>query len=310
LMIVGFENDYADPHVRTMISDYHVSGVNLLRRNVKDSSQVKKMISDLQGLSSTTLFIATDQEGGSYIRFKFLSQLKPQSEITTPQEAESVARGRATELLDLGVNMNFSPVLDNVSDPKSYLYVRTFATTSESTGILGASMMKGYEKGNVIPVAKHFPGYGNILPDPHTNEAVLSIDRKELEQNLIPFKKVIDGGAKAIMTAHIRIPSVDDKPATLSVVFLKEILRDRIGFKGVIITDDLEMASAGGENIGRIAVDSIKAGADMVISTFTPSKQIEVFNALKQSVQKGEISEERINESVERILRLKEGLEI
>ena len=132
---------------------------------------------------------------------------------------------------------------------------------------------------------------------------------EKLELNIIPFRKVIDdNSAIAIMTAHILIPKVDKKVATLSSKFLNEILRKQMDFGGVIITDDLEMISAG-KTIGRSAVDAIKAGADMIISTYTPEKQIEIFNSLKDSVLNGDITEEKINESVARILNLKTALE-
>ena len=305
LLIVGFEHDYADDHIKAMISKYHIGGVNLLKRNVKDKTQIKNLIENLQTISTVPLFIAADQEGGGASRFNFLEQLTPQVKIDGNKQAEKVAFERALELKGLGINMNFSPVLDYVSDPNSYLYTRTFGAEVEDIAELGGAMINGYRNGGIIPVAKHFPGYGNLLIDPHTNKASLVISSEELEQNLIPFKKVVAGNsAIAIMTAHISIPSIDTKPATLSSKFLDEILRKRFGFKGVIITDDIEMVSAG-NSIEEVAVEAVKAGADMIISTYTPEKQIRIFNALKYAVLDGRIQEERIDESVARILELK-----
>ena len=308
MMIIGFEHQYLDDHIRKMITRYHIGGVNLLGRNVKDENQVKQLVASLQKITTIPLFIATDQEGGKVVRFNFLSELTPQIKIKDSRQAEQVAFDRAKELRELGVNMNFSPVLDYVSHDKSYLYSRTFAVNPNLTGELGSAMIRGYKKGGVIPVAKHFPGYGNIFPDPHTNQATLNINREELGLNLTPFQKVVGGNsAVAIMTAHILIPVVDTKPATLSTKFLSEILRKQIGFDGVIITDDLEMISAG-KVIEQSAVDAIKAGADMIISTYTLEKQIRIFDSLKNSVLNGDITEERINESVTRILSLKNSI--
>ncbi len=305
MLIIGFEHQYLDDHIRNMITRYHIGGVNLLGRNVRDKNQVKQLIADLQRITTIPLFIATDQEGGKVTRFNFLSELTPQITIRNNRQAEQIAINRAKELRGLGVNMNFSPVLDYVSDSKSYLYNRTFGTKPVTTGELGSAMIKGYRKGGIIPVAKHFPGYGNIFPDPHKNQATLDIDSEELESNLIPFREVIDdNSAIAIMTAHILIPEIDERVATLSSEFLNEILRKRLGFNGVIITDDLEMISVG-KTIEQSAVDAVEAGADIIISTYTPEKQIRIFNSLKNSVLNDGITEERINESVVRILNLK-----
>lgn len=308
MLIVGFEHKNLDEHIKNMIIEYHVGGINLLGRNVKDKDQVKKLTTDLQKIADIPLFIATDQEGGKISRFQFLRGMTPQIKIKDNEYAEQVAFDRARELRDLGVNMNFSPVVDYVSNRDSYLYNRTFGATPDMTGELGGAMVRGYIKGGVIPVVKHFPGYGNIFPDPHKNQAILNITREELGLYLASFRKIIeDNSVGAIMTAHILIPEVDDKIATLSTKFLHDILREQLGFNGVIMTDELEMVSAG-KLIEQSAVDTIKASADIVISTYTPQKQINIFNRLKEAVLSGEIPEKRIDESIGRILRLKSVL--
>lgn len=308
ILIVGFEHSYLDEHIKDMITTYHVGGVNLLGRNVKDIDQVKKLTTDLQTIADIPLFIATDQEGGKISRFQFLREMTPQIKIKDTEYAEQVAFDRARELRDLGVNMNFSPVVDYVSGRDSYLYNRTFGATPDTTGELGGAMVRGYIKGGVIPVVKHFPGYGNIAPDPHKNQAISNITAEELELYLVSFRNIIeDNPVVAIMTAHILIPEVDAKIATVSSEFLHKILRRQLGFNGVIITDELEMASAG-VSVEQSAVDAIKAGADIVISTYTPQKQINIFDRLKEAVLSGEIPEKRIDESVGRILRIKSAL--
>ncbi len=305
MLIVGFEHNYVDSHIKMMIEKYHIGGINLLKRNVKDKNQITEMISQLQKLSDIPIFISTDQEGGAFSRFKFLKELTVQTKIMSVEKAEALAYKRAIELRALGVNMNYSPVLDYVSDPKSYLYSRTFGTSPEKIGDLGNAMIKGYMKGGVIPVSKHFPGYGNIYPDPHKNEAVTNISSDDFLTNLLPFIEVIqDNREGAIMTAHIKIPSIDAKPATESHRILTQILRDKLGFEGIIITDDMEMASVG-TSTENSALEAVKAGADMIISTYTPEKHIKIFNRLKEAVNNGEIAEEKIDKSVERILKLK-----
>ena len=207
-----------------------------------------------------------------------------------------------------GITTNFSPILDYVSDPSSYLYNRTFKTNPETSAALGSAMVRGYLQGGIVPVIKHFPGYGNASLDPHTSEVTLTLKESEFDTYLLPFKEVLkEHPTVPLMVAHIIIPTIDTKPATRSPVFLSEILRNQIGFEGVIITDDIEMTSVG-EEVGRAALEAIIAGADIIVSTKTPRKQIEVLNHLKEAVQNGTLTEERVNESVRRILTLKQGL--
>ena len=308
LLIVGFVDKYLDSHIENMIKNYHIGGVNLLGRNVQDAGQVKKLISDMQNISTVPLFIGTDQEGGTVIRFKFLKELASQLKITSSTEAEKIAFNRGKELRGLGVNMNFSPVVDYVSDIDSYLYKRTFGVNEVMTGELANAMIDGYKRGGVVAVAKHFPGYGNVVLDPHRNESLLLIKSQELEKNLIPFKKVIDNKSTgAIMTAHIVIPEIDSKPATLSFKFLTEILRQKLGFNGVVITDDIEMVSVE-KSVEETAVKAILAGNDMIIDTYTSKNATLIFNRLKKAILDSEISEERIDQSVVRILKLKSSL--
>lgn len=307
LLIVGFENKYIDDHIKKMIMQHHVGGINLLSRNVENQNQIKELVSGLQKMSEVPLFIATDQEGGNVSRFRFLGELTPQSEIKNVAQASAVALKRAQELKKIGINMNFSPALDYVSDNNSYLYNRTFHTDPNNIGELGVAMISGYIKGGIIPVAKHFPGYGNVLSDPHNNKAFLNIDKELLNLNLLPFRRVLSSNSTlAVMTAHVIIPFLDSKPATLSSKFINRILREDIGFSGVTITDDLEMVSSLVDvSIEQAAVDAINAGNDIIISTFTPWKQIKIFEKLKNAVLNGEIEEVRVNESVVRILKLK-----
>jgi len=306
MLIIGFEHTYLDKHAKKMIVQYHIGGVNLLGRNAQKRDQIKKLTTNLQKIAKIPLFIATDQEGGKFNRFKFFHELTPQIKISRNKQAEQIAFDRAKELVGIGVNMNFSPLLDYVSDTKAYLYSRTFAVDAPTTGDLGGAMIRGYLKGGVIPVAKHFPGYGNISLDPHRNTARLKTNNSELEQSLTPFRKIIaDHPVMAIMTAHIIIPEVDNKPATISSRFVSKILREELGFNGVVITDDIEMISAGNAPIEQLAVDAVKAGVDIIISTYTPEKQIKIFNRLKKAVLDKEIAETMIDKSVIRILNLK-----
>ncbi len=305
MLIIGLPGKNLDPDTIEMIKDYNVGGFNLLGRNILDESQSRDLISQMQNFANIPLFIATDQEGGDVIRFNFFSELTQQVEIKNTEDAFKISKKRGEELSSIGVNMNFAPVLDYVTDRNSYLYKRTFGTTPEKISELGIEMIKGYESSGVIPVAKHFPGYGNISLDPHKKGVSISISKEDLENNILPFKKVIEKYPYVpIMTAHIVVPIVDDKPATLSEKFLVDILRGELGFKGVIISDDMEMVSVGG-NIAENSLKAILSGVDIIISTYSRDIQKQIYERILEAVDNGEISEDRINESVERILRTK-----
>jgi beta-N-acetylhexosaminidase len=307
MLIIGFPTPELDDHIKLMIKEYHVGGVNLLKRNISSGTQVKKLSQDLQSFntkySKLPFIISADQEGGDVVRFKFMKELTAEPAIKNTTQAYDVALGRGKELKEYGINMNFSPVLDLVTDKNSYLYSRTFATSSEKIAGLGAAMVKGYEDAGIMPVIKHFPGYGNIKADPHKNAVHTTLTSQDFEQ----FKSVLEKYSVPVMTAHSIIDDVDTKPATLSSKFLTDILRKQWNYEGVIITDDIEMVSAG-STPANAAVKAVEAGADMIISTYTPQVQLDVFNALKKAVQDKNISEERINESLRRIIALKLSL--
>ena len=305
LVIAGLVGPYADDAAREAISKYHIGGVNLLGRNIKERNQVIKLITDLQAVAAVPLFIAVDQEGGSISRLRFLKELTPQYSIRTARQARAVAVSRGKELKELGVNMNFSPVLDYVTSERSYLWPRVFRGNVAAVASLGQAMMEGYKAAGVVSVPKHFPGYGNVKPDPHASNVSLKTDAKGLAVSLVPFRHILSaGGAGAVMTAHIQVPFFDVKSATVSGKFITQLLRKGWGFDGLVITDDIEMVSAG-KSVGETAVESIKAGADVVIVSLTPEKYKVVFESLKNAVLKGDITEQRLNESVGRILKLK-----
>jgi len=296
LMIFGFSSTTPDAHIRELIEGYGVGGVNLLKRNVANATQVKKMAGELQSLTEEAglppMFIAVDQEGGEVNRFKFLSEKTAQMEMGSMEEAFGVARRRGGELKNLGITMNFSPVLDYVPNTSAYLYNRTFATTSDASVELGVAMAKGYLDVGIIPVFKHFPGYGSIALDPHQNTALIS-DKEFLEKSLLVFERALSA-----------------KPATLSNKFLTTILRERFGYKGVIITDDIEMVSARlakSMSIPEASVQALEAGVDIVISTYTTSLHEKIIKAIEEAVANGRLSENRINESVVRVWKLKMG---
>ena len=215
------------------------------------------------------------------------------------------------DLKRLGFNMNLAPVLDINSNPRNpVIGVRSFGEEAKLVGQLGAWFIRGQQEVGVASVAKHFPGHGDTQSDSHFSMPAISADEKRLfEIELEPFVSSISAGVDALMTAHIAIPKVleaPDLPATLSKRLLTDILRKRLGFEGIVITDGLEMQGIVKKyGSGEAAVRAILAGADMAMILWTKSKKEEVYRALLDAVGTGRISSAHLDASVRRILRVK-----
>lgn len=318
--------------IKEIISKYHIGNVILFSQNFKNREQSKKLINDLQKSAKESgnppLIICVDQEGGKVERFSFgRSKLKNNAEIRTPQEAFKKGQIIAKELVELGINCNFAPVVDINSNPKNpVINVRSFGNNAKIVSEHGVAFMNGLHSQNIITTAKHFPGHGDTAVDSHlelprVNKSLAELERSEFK----PFKAMIDSGVEMIMTAHIELPKVEKRtiiskkdgkriflPATLSKYILTNLLRDKLKFKGIIVTDAMNMKAIS-EHIGEAEATkmAIKAGADMICMPVTLrsmkdiSKLDNIYQTLKKAVNNGEIDTGKINCSVERILKLK-----
>ena len=210
--------------------------------------------------------------------------------------------------------MNFAPVLDINSNPNNpVIGNRSFGNTADLVSRLGIATMKGIQSENVIAVVKHFPGHGDTATDSHLELPRVNKTLQELEQlELIPFQQAIQEGADVVMIAHILLPEIDaTNPSSMSEVIISDILRSQLGYDGVVITDDMTMqAITDHYDIGVAAVQSVKAGSDIVMVAHDYNNAIAVFESINAAVENGEISEERIDESVIRIIQLKEKYQL
>ncbi len=216
----------------------------------------------------------------------------------------------AEVLNEFGYNMNFAPVLDVNSNPRNpVIGDRSFGSDPYQVAKLGISTMHGMMDNGIIPVVKHFPGHGDTVVDSHKALPKVETTLEALRNvELVPFQKAIEEGADAVMVAHILFPALDpDYPSSMSKAIITGLLRNEMQFEGVIITDDLTMgAIANDYTIPEAAVQSFIAGSDLLLVVRDYEDQINTFNALIKAIETGEITEERLNESVKRILTLKE----
>ncbi|MBW5445016.1 beta-N-acetylhexosaminidase [Cohnella sp. CFH 77786] len=316
LFMCGFAGTEPDEGILELIRKYGIGGVIYFRRNLKDAAQVAALSERLQAAAKTPLFLSIDQEGGMVVRLEEGVTVMPGAMAQGAADDERLtfeaAKQAAAELRAIGINMNFAPCLDVNNNPRNpVIGVRSYGEDPAQVARLGSEAAAGYQSGGVAAVAKHFPGHGDTASDSHYELPVVPHDRERLDQvELVPFRKAIERGVDSIMTAHVVFPAFEEDgvPATLSRRILTGLLREQLGFEGVIVTDCLEM-NAISETIGvaRGAVQAIQAGADLVLVSHRIDRQIAALEAVLEAVHAGEIPESRIDDAVERIWKLKES---
>jgi beta-glucosidase-like glycosyl hydrolase/CubicO group peptidase (beta-lactamase class C family) len=222
--------------------------------------------------------------------------------------AREYGRVTAVEARAVGVHLNFAPVLDVNSNPLNpIINTRSFGEDPDAVADLGAAYLAGAREGGVLTTAKHFPGHGDTKTDSHVELPIVDGDRERLEAlELIPFRRAVDEGVDAIMTAHVAVPAIlgpDGPPATLSPFFMTELLREEMGFDGLLLTDAIRMrAISDGYGVGESAILAVEAGADIILA---PADIWVTIDALEEAVLSGRMSRERMNASVRRILEMK-----
>ncbi len=301
-----------------LIRDEYIAGIILYPWNIEDLEQVKQLTSEIQLIARENdpplrLFISVDQEGGRVNAFDLreISHFPPPyywAQYDDPTFIESVAYIIGREIAELGVNMNFAPVLDVYGRPdRTIIGDRSMGNDPELIGYFGINYINGAKRAGVIPVIKHFPGHGNTTIDSHLDLPVVDMEDWELREiDLKPFKMAIDHGADAVMTSHVLYKKIDpDYPATLSSKILKEILRDQFGFKGVVISDGIAMgALAKNFDITETLKRSFLAGVDLIL-VHSKYDLPDLKKRVYRMYQHGEISEADIDEGVRRVLKLK-----
>ncbi|PLR80935.1 beta-N-acetylhexosaminidase [Bacillus canaveralius] len=310
------------PEIEQLVKQYHLGGVILFRENVVTTEQTAKLVSQYAEASEKYgLLMTIDQEGGIVTRLQSGTDMPGNMAIGatgSPEIAGKVGKAIGEELAALGINMNFAPVLDINNNPDNpVIGVRSFGEHPELVAELGVAYTKGLQAAGVAATAKHFPGHGDTAVDSHLGLPEVPHDKARLmEVELYPFQKAMEAGIDSVMTAHVTFPKIDDTkvtskltgeqialPATLSYKVLTELMREEMDYEGVITTDAMNMKAIA-DHFGPVdaAIRAVKAGTDIVLM---PVGLAEVANGLLGAVRNGEISEKRIEESVERILTLK-----
>lgn len=318
LLMCGFHGHEVPESLRMLIQEHHIGGIIYFARNVKSVGQVAELGVQLQDMAhqsgAPSIWIAVDQEGGMVARLTEGVTLFPgQMALAAggdPASAYEAGFITGRELKAMGINLNFAPVLDVNNNPANpVIGVRSFGELPERVGLFGASLVKGLQQAEVAATAKHFPGHGDTDADSHLDLPTIPHSRERIDEvELVPFRAAIQAGVDAIMSSHIYFPEYEPRklPATLSSAVLNGLLRESLGYEGIIVTDCMEMeAIATHYGTVEAAVMALEAGADLILVSHTFELQLAALQAIADAVQSGRLSEERIERSVERLLALK-----
>jgi beta-N-acetylhexosaminidase len=300
-------------HVGSFAMTVHVDGSYLLRSEPYEAAEI---LNRLQSESKLPLLFGADFERGVSMRllgttvFPHAMAFGGDGKI---EDAETFGSITALEARAIGIHWNFFPDADVNSNPANpIINTRSFGEDPKQVGDLVAAYIKGAHEGGMLTTAKHFPGHGDTATDSHLGVASVNVDRAHLDSiELPPFRQAIAAGVDSVMVAHVTVPALDSDPnhvATISPAIVSDLLEKQLGFKGIIVTDALDMAALTrlfANNVGRAAVEAFKAGNDVLL---IPADFPASYNAMLQAVQSGEISRERLDRSVLKILKTKASL--
>lgn len=304
---------------REAIHDYPVGGLIYFEQNLRDPEQVKEMLANTQKYVmeriGIPMFLSVDEEGGTVTRFannekfdlEWIGNMSAVGESGDTEAARDVGVRIGSFLADLGMNMDNAPVADVLSNSaNTVIGDRSFGSDSALVAKMALAEYQGLKEQGIIGVYKHFPGHGATEADTHEGYAYTEATLEAmLSEDLVPFNYGIDNGVQVIMAAHIACPNVtgDDTPASLSYCMLTEVLREQMGYEGIIMTDGLNMGAIVNQyTSAEAAVKAITAGADLLLM---PADFRAAYEGVLEAVRNGDISEKRIDESVRRILELK-----
>ena len=318
LIILGYGEAQPTDQVRMLIQEHKIGGFILFNRNYSNLESMVQTVNTLNHLNrgnALPLFLSVDEEGGTVSRLPEEGTRLPDARliglIDDPSLTYRAGSLVGSELSALGINMNYAPVLDIVTSKDNRLLIkRAFGSEASIVARHGLAFMKGLKDHGIIAVPKHYPGHGDTTVDSHGKLPKIMIDTETLKsRELIPFKAAIDAGVDALMVGHLAYPLIEPAgiPATKSKIFLEDILRKDLGYDGLIITDEIEMLGYLNKRkeLSQGIIQSLQAGVDLFVIGHTLDIQLEVLNTIKNAVEEGTLTEQRINESVLRIIRVK-----
>lgn len=314
MLLFAFHGTEYNEQLDAFVKELRTGGIVYFYRNIKDVAQVADLNRKIQKAAEIPFFIGIDQEGGPVLRI--VSGITPlpgaMALASTPsREIYWISRAVGSDLKKLGFSINFAPVADVNNNPHNpVINSRSFGDDPEDVAWCVAQAGRGFQDGMILPTVKHFPGHGNTAVDSHLGLPVVAAGRDELERvELYPFRKAIAAGIEGVMTSHVLFPAFDGKyPASLSYNIVTKLLREEMGFDGLVCTDSLTMgAIASNFPLDEVIRLAVNAGNDLLVfcGKAELAEQRTIYRTFLQLVREGQIPEERVNDSVARILAQK-----
>ncbi|MBB6478682.1 glycoside hydrolase family 3 protein [Spirochaeta isovalerica] len=320
ILMLGYMGDRPSDEIMKWVRDRGIGGIKIFGWNANDLSNLTYTISAMQEAAvanrfSIPLLIATDQEGGWVRHVRGNTSITPGNMALGASDylydAWKTGYYIGLELKTLGINMNFAPVVDVYLNPEAdVIGPRAFSSDPVKTGIMGLSFYKGMDMAGVISTAKHFPGHGDTDKDSHGTLPRIDISLNQLmDVDLIPYKILIGDDVPSIMVGHLAFPLIteDSRPASLSKFFITDLLRDRLNYKGLIISDDLFMhgARSDGLPLPDVCEQGIRAGLDLLLVSRNPMEHEKIWNHLLNLIKADEGFADSVNRSVRQVLKTK-----
>jgi beta-N-acetylhexosaminidase len=316
LLVGSLPGTTVTPEIRSLAREFQLGGIILFARNIEAPEQVAELSHDVQQLATEApLWVSVDQEGGRVARLKApFTEWPPMAVLGRSgdvQLAVRFARALARELRAVGITLDYAPVLDIHTNPKNpVIGDRALAEDAEMVGRLGAAIIKALQDNGVAACGKHFPGHGDTSVDSHFELPLVEHPPDRIRRvESVPFRAAIAADVAFMMTAHVLVPSLDEeRPATLSPRIVRDMLRGELGFKGVIVGDDLEMKAVAKQyTVPEAAVQAIAAGCDgLLICSGNADVQVQTLETLVHAVEDGQIPFKRLEDALTRNRRAKE----
>lgn len=312
----GVEDTVFNDKTKSLVVDYKLGGIILFKKDLDNTEQSVELLNNIKVENQNNkvpIFLGVDQEGGRVERLPDEVTSLPTNKVIGERNNEDLSYNIGTvlgeQLNTYGFNLNFAPVLDVNSNPDNPIIGdRSFSNDPGVVSKLGIKTMQGMQAKNIVTAVKHFPGHGDTAVDSHLELPTVDKSLAEIaEMELIPFKYAIEAGVDIVMSSHILLPQIDTEyPASMSAKIINGLLRDQLGYDGVVVSDDMTMkAITDNFDIGEASVEAVNAGTDLVIVAHGHDTIIHVIESLKKAVTDGRLTEERIDESVHRIVELK-----
>jgi len=316
LFCLGFDGIDIPQYLQPLL-EAGLGGVVLFRRNLQDLGQICRLTGQLHAAASAPLLVGVDQEGGRVTRLPAPFLTPPAAAILGAVDDEvltaDLARAVGSELKSAGFTWNLAPVLDVHTNPANpVIGDRAFSEDPDRVARLGTAVIRGFGEAGVLATAKHFPGHGDTNVDSHLTlpESPQSAARWRAVE-FAPFRRAIQAGVPVVMVAHLLCPALDpDRPSSLSHATITKILREELGYDGVVVSDDLEMAAiAARYDFGEAAIRFLEAGGDLILICQDAARQEAAITTVEGAARSRRLPEKRLAASLERIIRLRMWIE-